>query len=91
MGPLYQDAALKVIGAQQGKMILGPAIEILYNKGTPINGIEGVMNQTWNRVTNALGIDVVKDRPKGMWSKIKDDGKKREEYVGRMKIVIAKR
>ena len=91
MGPLYQDAALKVIGAQQGKMILGPAIEILYNKGTPINGIEGVMNQTWNRVTNALGIDVVKDRPKGIFSKMKKGGSDRELYVGSMKIVIAKK
>jgi hypothetical protein len=91
MGPEYQKAALQVIGAQQGKMILGPAIEILYNEGTPINGIEGVMNQTWNRMTNALGIDKVKDRPEGVWSKIKDDGRKREEYVGRMKIVIAKK
>ena len=70
----------------QSKTLLGPAIKYLFATGidkVAITGFRGVLNTSWNRLQNAIGLDS-KDT-------VAKKGEKREMYISRVQAVIAKK
>ena len=73
----------------QSKTLLGPAIQSLFATNSdgspkvPITSFAGIMNSSWNRIRNAIGLrddDVVTKK-----------GEARDMYLSRVKAVIAKK
>jgi len=83
VGKEYDQNAQKVLDSIQSKNLLGPAIKILYDPNIPVTGVQGIMTQSWNRFSNALGLsanDVMAKK-----------GEAKEKYISRVQQVIAKK
>jgi len=82
-GSAYTKAAQKLLDSFQSKTLLGPAIEILHDPDMNVTGAQGVMQTSWNRLTNAFGFET--------GDTVKKQGEQREEYIARVSMVIAKK
>jgi hypothetical protein len=86
LGKEYANNAQKVLDSVQSKTLLGPAISALFSTGkmaTPVTGLNGVLNTSWNRLQNAIGLDSQDTMAK--------KGETRELYISRVQSVIAKK